>query len=57
MTNVLVLGAGKIGFAVAKMLIDCGDYQVTLADAIDEEAVLSEAGSIPYLKLSRVIYD
>lgn len=51
MSNVLVLGAGKIGFAVAKMLIGSGDYQVTLSDAVAAGAELAEKHSIPYLDL------
>ena len=41
MTNTLVLGAGKIGIAAARMLAETGDYSVTLADkaAVPEEAV------------------
>lgn len=41
MTNTLVLGAGKIGIAVAQMLAETGDYSVTLADkaAVPEGAV------------------
>ncbi|OHC76222.1 MAG: saccharopine dehydrogenase [Rhodospirillales bacterium RIFCSPLOWO2_12_FULL_58_28] len=33
MTDVLVLGAGKIGVSIAKMLADSRDYRVTLADS------------------------
>lgn len=33
MKRVVVLGAGKIGTSIAKLLVECGDYQVTLADA------------------------
>ncbi len=40
MRRILVLGAGKIGRVVAKMLVDSGDYRVTLAD-VDRDAVES----------------
>lgn len=39
MHNVLLLGAGKIGSAIAKFLADTGDYHVRVADA--DEAALS----------------
>ncbi len=32
MKNLMVLGAGKIGVAVAEFLSECGDYKVSLAD-------------------------
>ena len=32
MKDVVVIGAGKIGAAVARLLASTGDYQVTLAD-------------------------
>ncbi len=38
MTNVLLLGAGKIGIAIAQLLTDSGDYTVTVAD-LDEESL------------------
>jgi saccharopine dehydrogenase-like NADP-dependent oxidoreductase len=36
MHSVLLLGAGKIGSAIAKLLADCGDYDVLVADASGE---------------------
>jgi saccharopine dehydrogenase-like NADP-dependent oxidoreductase len=33
MRNIIVLGAGKIGIAVSRMLKDAGRYEVTIADA------------------------
>ena len=36
MKEVVVIGAGKIGFAVAGLLASAGDYQVTLADRSPE---------------------
>jgi saccharopine dehydrogenase-like NADP-dependent oxidoreductase len=33
MKRVIVLGAGKIGTSIAKLLAECGDYHVTLVDA------------------------
>ena len=42
MTKVLVLGAGKIGVAVAEVLAQAGDYRVTLADG-DETSVGAQA--------------
>jgi saccharopine dehydrogenase-like NADP-dependent oxidoreductase len=46
MTNVLLLGAGKIGIAIAELLTSSGDYAVTVAD-VDEEslATMPEAAS------------
>ena len=38
MKRVIVLGAGKIGTSIAKLLVECGDYRVTLVDA--EQAAL-----------------
>lgn len=32
MKNVVIIGAGKIGGAIARMLAETGDYQVTVAD-------------------------
>ena len=33
MHNVLLLGAGKIGRMIARLLVDSGDYQVAVADS------------------------
>lgn len=38
MHRILLLGAGKIGRMIARLLVDSGDYQVTVADA-DAEAL------------------
>ena len=42
MHKVLVLGGGKIGMAVAKMLHHAGDYEVTVADK--DEATMTRLG-------------
>lgn len=45
MTTVVVLGAGKIGITVARMLADTGNYSVTLADRdLDGLAMRAPAG-------------
>ena len=33
MSNVVILGAGKIGKAMARMLLQSGDYTVSLCDS------------------------
>ena len=33
MHNILLLGAGKIGRMIARLLVDTGDYKVTVADS------------------------
>ena len=38
MSDTLILGAGKIGVAVAEMLAETGDYRVTLADKTEAYA-------------------
>lgn len=43
MTPMLLLGAGKIGGAIARLLADSGDYQVRLGD-IEERALSRYAG-------------
>lgn len=42
MKRTVVLGAGKIGIAVAGLLVESGDYQVTLADS-DGQALAERA--------------
>lgn len=36
MRRVCVLGAGKIGASIAKLLVQCGEYEVTVADKVAE---------------------
>ncbi len=43
MHDVLLLGAGKIGRAIAKLLSSCGDYRITVGD-IDQTALKRLAG-------------
>ncbi len=38
MTSLIILGAGKIGGAIAEMLLEAGDYRITVADS--DEALL-----------------
>lgn len=45
MQHVLVLGAGKIGSLICRLLAGCGDYQVSVADQ-DPDAVRAAVGSI-----------
>jgi saccharopine dehydrogenase-like NADP-dependent oxidoreductase len=44
MTNVLILGSGKIGLSIAQDLIGTGDFQVSLAD---ENAAMLEDRALP----------
>ncbi|WP_439406516.1 saccharopine dehydrogenase C-terminal domain-containing protein [Bradyrhizobium sp. DASA03076] len=37
MKDILVIGAGRIGGAIASMLVDTGDYKVTVADCSREQ--------------------
>ena len=37
MKNIVVIGAGKIGSTIARLLAHSGDYQVTLADRSGEQ--------------------
>lgn len=48
MTKVVVLGAGKIGITVARMLQDSGDYEVTLADADAKALEIRPHGAIAH---------
>lgn len=45
MTKAIILGAGKIGSAIAKHLFHCGDYQVTVAD-IDQDSLQRVAAQV-----------
>ncbi len=40
MHRVLLLGAGKIGRMIARLLVDSGDYEVVVADAAEESLAL-----------------
>lgn len=53
MNRVLLLGAGKIGGAIARFLTSCGDYDVLVADS-DSAALkrLAESGRISTLTMS-----
>jgi len=42
MKNIVVIGAGKIGSTIARLLAHSGDYQVTLADRSAEQLALVE---------------
>ena len=52
MKNILLLGAGKIGSAIARLLSQCGDYAVTVGDA--DPAALERVRSANPAKLLRV---
>jgi len=43
MRDVVVIGAGKIGSAIALMLADSGDYRVTVADRAADQLARVEA--------------
>ena len=43
MKNVTIIGAGKIGGAIARMLAETGDYQVTVADRSAEQLAKLDA--------------
>ncbi len=52
MHRVLLMGAGKIGRMITRLLIDSGDYQVTVADAdMDSLARLSKQAGIDTLQV------
>lgn len=42
MSKIAILGGGKIGWAAAQLLAECGDYQVTVAD--NNDAALQNPG-------------
>src|SRR5450830_1704633 len=50
--HILLLGAGHIGSAIARRLVDSGDYQVSVVDR-NEHALQTVAG----LKLTSVVAD
>lgn len=52
MVPVLLLGAGKIGGAIARLLAGCGDYDVLVGDASD--AALGRLASLPNLGTVRM---
>lgn len=52
MVPVLLLGAGKIGGAIARLLAGCGDYDVLVGDAAD--AALARLPSFPNLDTVRL---
>jgi saccharopine dehydrogenase-like NADP-dependent oxidoreductase len=52
MHKVLVLGAGKIGSAVAKLLANTGDYDVRVGD-VDERS-LKRLARLPHVKTARM---
>jgi saccharopine dehydrogenase-like NADP-dependent oxidoreductase len=52
MHHVLLLGAGKIGRAIAKLLSHCGDYDVLVGD-VDERA-LARVENLPNVTTRRV---
>jgi saccharopine dehydrogenase-like NADP-dependent oxidoreductase len=43
MKNIVIIGAGKIGGAIARMLAETGDYQVTVADRSAEQLAKLDA--------------
>ena len=45
MKDVVVIGAGHIGSTIAQLLIDCGDYRVTVADRAADQ--LAQIGALP----------
>src|SRR5580700_11154120 len=53
MNRVLLLGAGKIGGAIARFLTSCGEYDVLVADS-DSAALkrLAESGRISTVTMS-----
>jgi saccharopine dehydrogenase-like NADP-dependent oxidoreductase len=42
MKNIVVIGAGKIGSTIARLLAHSGDYHVTLADRSTEQLAMIE---------------
>ena len=45
MDRILLLGAGKIGRAIAKLLASCGDYEVVVGDV--DDGALSRLQGVP----------
>jgi saccharopine dehydrogenase-like NADP-dependent oxidoreductase len=52
MHEILLLGAGKIGRAIAKLLAHSGDYRVTVGD--HDERALERVGEIPLVATVRI---
>ncbi len=52
MANVLVIGAGRVGSTIARLLADSGDYRVTLTDRDEEPLRAVETG--PTLATARL---
>lgn len=52
MKDIIVIGAGKIGGAIALMLAATGDYKVTVADRSDEQ--LAKLGKHPGIAMARL---
>ena len=53
MHRVLLLGAGKIGRMIARLLVDSGDYAVTVGD-VSQDALDRIASRIPGIEVRRV---
>ncbi len=51
MTKVLVVGAGKIGVSIARVLTESGDYQVTLGEGMAEPVTARGLGGVEYTVL------
>ena len=56
MRNVCVLGGGKIGSLIATLLVECGDYVVTLGD-VDQDVVTRLKNDIVHDQLHVGIVD
>ena len=52
MRNVLLLGAGKIGGAIASLLGHSGDYAVRVGDS--DEVALNRLRGLPNVELAQV---
>src|SRR5436853_2642458 len=53
MHRVLLLGAGKIGRMIARLLVDSGDYAVTVGD-VSQDALDRMASRVPGTTVRRV---
>src|ERR1051326_4531224 len=53
MHRVLLLGAGKIGRMIARLLVDSGDYKVTVGD-VSTDAIDLMAARVPGVDVQRV---